>query len=276
MSYKTGSQFVWEKWIILIGLALVCASFAYITWWSFWQTREWFAFLDFEGNTYVSLALALIFQYGQGPVLFLRGLFVYRKIELEALLRRRTKGTAEYAAVEHELFIAKWSVWGLLALFAVFASVDAWTNRQQMYETLDAKRAVGIAITDDKYFFCSVIGIVAVFVEEGLGLAFSLASHTVNDIREIHGFKRVGWLDVFADNARNLLSGGSEHKKHGGGDHRPASQSYKPYQGGGNNPPRTQVAPSANLGFHTPTHHSSSYPASSPVYSQEEENYNSK
>jgi len=254
MSYRTGSQFVWTKYILLIGLVLVCASFAYITWWSFWQTREWFAFLDFEGNTYVSLALALIFQYGQGPVLFLRGLFIYRRIELEAALRGKNKGTAEYAAIEHELFIAKCSVWGLLGLFCVFGGVDAWTNREQMHATLDSKKAMGIAISSDKYFFTSVIGVVAVFVEEGLGLAFSLASHTLNDILEIHGKKRIGWLDVFADNARSLMSGGGGDRK-GGGDHKHSggNQSYpRPvsgFKGGGrDNSHRTSFEPT----YHTP------------------------
>lgn len=264
MSIKTGSQFVWMKWILLIGLILVCASFAYITWWSFWQTREWFRFLDFAGNEYVSLSMALIFQYGQGPVLFLRGLYTYRQIELEGVLKRRTKGTPEYAAVEHELKTAKYASWGLAAVFVIFGAVDAWTNREQMHAGLDSQRDQGIAITNDKYFFTSVFGVLAIFVEEGLGVAFSLASHTVNDILEIHGRKRIGWLDVFADHARSMLSGGGGggNKGGGGGSHqgggggsyqggkggspayREGSSSFK----GGGNSHRTSFEPT----YHTP------------------------
>lgn len=250
MSYKTGSQFVWTKYMLLIGLVLVCGALAYITYWSFFQTREWFTWLDYASNSYVSLSMALIFQYGQGPVLFLRGLFQYRKIDLEAQLKRRTRGTAEYAAVEQELKIAKWLFWGLLALFVVFGAVDAWTNREQMHAGLDAQRAQGTIIGSDKYLFASIIGILAVMVEEGLGVAFSLATHTLNDILEIHGNKRIGWLDVFADNANKFLSGGgggSNSNKHKGGGgnfqrsgsyggggsgkdySRPASVSSKPY-----------------------------------------------
>jgi hypothetical protein len=207
IDHKAGSQFVWSKYVLLVGLVFVCASFAYITWWSFGETHQWFSFLDIESNDYVSLALALIFQYGQGPVLFLRSLFIYRKLQLEAELRRGTRGTIQYSVLQHEAMIATWAAWGLLALFFVFASVDAWTNKEQMWAGLDAKRAQGILITSDKYFFTLIVGIVAVFVEEGLGISFSLASHTFNDLRQLHGFKRIPWLDVFADNARSLLSG---------------------------------------------------------------------
>lgn len=207
-SSVTGSQFVWGKYLLLICLVGLCVSFGYITWWSFLQTRDWFAFLDFDGNDYVSLALTVIFQYGQGPVLFLRTLFILQRMNLETQLKRRTKGTVEYAIVEHNLTVAAWSVHGLSLLFMVFASVDAWTNVQQMNTLLDAKAAQGILVGKDKYFFISIIGVVAVFVEEGLGVCFSLASHTFNDIREIHGRKRLTWLDVFSDHARSLMSGG--------------------------------------------------------------------
>lgn len=263
MSYKTGSQFVWMKYLLFIGLVLVCASFAYLTVWSFWQTKDWFTWLDYTGSEYVSLGMALVFQYGQGPVLFLRGLFMYRRIELKAALGRKQKGSVEYESIKHELNVANWSVWGLTFFFVVFGAVDAWTNRAQMYEGLDAKRAGGQTIGNDKYFFASVIGILAVFVEEGLGIAFSLASHTFNDIIEIHGYRRVGWLDVFADNARSLLSGGGGQKGGGGGGQpRPSSGFNRPGGGGGGNQhsvyahPAPRPAPSSSPPpYNEPTYH---------------------
>lgn len=234
-NYKTGSQFVWAKYILLIGLAGGCVALAYIVWWSFLQTRDWFVFLDFNDTGYMSLSLAVIFQYMQGPVLFLRGLFVVRRMELETSLRRRVKGTIEFAVVEHELKIAKWTVWGLLGLFILFGSVDAWTNKEQMWAGLDAKKAIGIVVTQDKYFFTALFGMVVVFFEEALGVAFSLASHTFNDIMEIHGRKRIGWLDIFADNARSLLAGGggggggqNKHKGGGGSFQRSGYQRPEP------------------------------------------------
>lgn len=254
----TGSQFVWTKYILLIGLALVCLGFGYITWWSFWQTRDWFAFLDFDGNDYVSLSLSVIFQYGQGPVLFLRSLFIFQRLSLESILKRRTSNTAEYLIVKHNLEVAKWSVFGLGLLFMVFASVDAWTNVQQMHSALDAKAALGALVGKDKYFFTSIIGVVAVFVEEGLGVCFSLFSHTFNDIRQIHGYKRIGWLDVFSDHARSLISGGGTQpqRPQGGGGNRHHSG------GGGNHPshnaaqvsrPQQAIMPTAHRS--EPTYH---------------------
>jgi len=211
---KSDSQFVWTKLILLFGGIVASASFVYLTYWSFGETWKWFTFLDFNGNSFVSLTLALVFQYGQGPVLYLRAKFLQRHRELTAQVGRYGSPPSEtdprymkYSELLHDANSAWWAGLGFAVVFAVFAVIDAWTNMQQMWLVLDAKQAAGQSVGSDKYIFTGTIGIVLVFVEELLGLAVSMSGNLLNDIRVIYGYKRLAWLDMFGRLAEEQLSG---------------------------------------------------------------------
>jgi len=208
---KSESQFVWTKLILLFGGVCASASFVYLTWWSFGETREWFRFLDFGSNQWVSLALALIFQYGQGPVLYLRLKFSQRYRELSAQAMRYGTPPQEhdsrfmkYSELVHDANTAWYASQSFVFVFILFAVIDGWTNINQMHTGLDLK---GFQGQTDKYVFTAVIGAVMVFIEEGLGLTVSMSGNLLNDIRQIYGMKRLGWLDMFGKLAEEQLSG---------------------------------------------------------------------
>ena len=211
---KSDSQFVWGKFLLLFGGIVASVAFVYLTWWSFGETWDWFKFLDFDGNGFVSLSLALVFQYGQGPVLYLRMKFLQRQRELAAQVGRYGSPLKEtdprylkYSELLHEANSAWWAALGFAVVFTVFAVIDAWTNMQQMWSVLDARQAAGQFVGSDKYIFTGAVGIVLVFVEELLGLAVSMSGNLLNDIRMIYGYKRLTWLDMFGRLAEEQLSG---------------------------------------------------------------------
>lgn len=204
------SQFVWTKLVLLFGGIAASVSFIYLTYWSFGETREWFAFLDFNGNGFVSLALALVFQYGQGPVLYLRMKFMQRHRELNAQIKRYGAPPSEqdnrhlkYSELEHDAGTAWWTAFAFSAIFLAFATVDGWTNIDQMWSGLEQNGLSG----QDKYIFTMIVGVVLVFVEELLGLSVCMSGNLFNDIRQIYGRKRLGWLDMFGKLAEEQLSG---------------------------------------------------------------------
>jgi len=226
---KSDSQFVWTKLILLFGGIVASASFVYLTWWSFGETREWFTFLDLDDNAWVSLALALIFQYGQGPVLYLRLKFNQRHRELNAQVMRYGTPPKEhdsrflkYSELVHDANTAWYAAQAFGLVFILFAVIDGWTNINQMHAGLDAK---GLQGQTDKYVFTAVIGGVMVFIEEGLGLTVSMSGNLYNDIREIYGKSRYAWLDMFGKLAEEQLSGRGNGDRNAGsvGSSQPAS-----------------------------------------------------
>lgn len=215
---KSESQFVWTKFILLIGGLVVGIAFIYLTYWSFMETKEWFEVLDFEGdNGLVSLALAFVFQYGQGPVLYLRMKFNQRYRELQRKVDAYVKppspndhGAYErYQELSHDANASWWTSLGFIFVFFIFAIVDAWTNVDQMHLGLDQKAAAGIVIGQQYYILTTAVGAVMVFIEEGLGLVVSMTSNVFNDLRQIYGYKRIIWLDMFGQLAEEQLSGKS-------------------------------------------------------------------
>lgn len=258
---NTGNQWVWVRYSLLICLVLVIGGLARLTWWSFLETRDWFAFLD-EGAEYVSLSLAVIFQYGQGPVLFLRGLLAVRLIFLDGQKRRAGGDRERMAVIENEIKTTTYAIWGLSATFVLFATIDAWTNTQEMWGTLARRETQGFDVGTDKYVLTAGVGIIAVFFEEIIGVVFSFATHTLNDIREIHGLKRIKWLDVFGDQARNWLTGDQARGKGGGsggsgGSFVPRGSEARSFtHGGGSRSASFSSAPKTNTkpaGFYTPS-----------------------
>jgi hypothetical protein len=224
---KSDSQFVWTKLILLFGGIVASAAFVYLTWWSFGETREWFSFLDFDGNGFVSLSLALVFQYGQGPVLYLRMKFMQRYRELNAQIKRYGSAPGEtdsrylkYVELEYDANTAWYASWGFGLVFLAFAAVDGWTNINQMWSGLDA---LGTLAGQDKYFFTAVIGVVLVFIEELLGLSISMSGNLLNDIRQIYGHRRIGWIDMFGKLAEEQLSGrGAGYERQNPAGNRPS------------------------------------------------------
>lgn len=200
---RNDNQWVWVKYSVLICLILAMAGLARLTWWSFLQTRDWFSFLDYTGK-YVGLSMAVIFQYGQSPVLFLRGLLVLRKMVLENQIQRAQRDEMRLKILEQDVKNIFMGIVATSIVFAAFAGVDAWTNVKQMMVNVKDLQFQGMVITQDKYILIWVIGVIAVFFEELLGACLSMACHIFNDIRVIHGKKRVTWMDIFADQARNI------------------------------------------------------------------------
>lgn len=218
---KAESQFVWTKYILLIGGLVVGISFIYLTYWSFMETKEWFEVLDFENdNGLVSLALAFVFQYGQGPVLYLRMKFNQRYRELQRMVDGYPKppspndhGAYErYNELVHDAGTAWWTGFGFMFVFAIFAIVDAWTNVDQMHIGLDNKAASGVVVGQQYYILTTAVGSIMVFIEEGLGLVVSMTSNVFNDLRQIYGQKRIAWLDMFGQIAEEQLSGSSKNQ----------------------------------------------------------------
>lgn len=264
-SKQSDSQFVWTKYILLFGAMVVSASFVYLTVWSFFQTREWFGFLDFDGNQYVSLALAFVFQYGQGPVLYLRMKFMLRYKQMDQIIKNmgvNAERSSKYAEYVHDRDMAWWGAQGFGLVFIIFATVDGWTNIRQMWDGLDAKMAMGQIVGDDKYIFTTVIGVVMVFVEEGLGLTVSMAGNTLNDIRQVYGKARIAWLDMFGKMAEEGLSGRSSNNKP---SYRPQS-SYRPQQQTYNRP----VAQKQSRPYNEPVYHPIGMSQETPPWEKEE------
>jgi hypothetical protein len=232
---KGDSQFVWTKLILLFGGVVASVSFLYLTYWSFGQTWDWFSFLDFNGGGLVSLALALVFQYGQGPVIYLRMRFMQRYRELNAQIKRFGSPPGEhdgrylkYSELVYDGNGAWWTAQALSVIFFAFAAVDGWTNIDQMWFGLEQKALAGIAVGQDKYFFTAIVGVVLVFVEELIGLSISMSGNLLNDIRQIYGMKRLLWLDMFGKLAEEQLSGrgalreqpeAMENRRYGPGRH---------------------------------------------------------
>jgi hypothetical protein len=208
---KNDTQFVWTKYILLFGSAVIAVAFGYLAVWSFGETRDWFRFLDFDGNVLVSLSLALIFQFGQGPVLYLRMRYAQRYRELSSRVKRYGNPPSNtdprhlaYNELVYEMNSANVISIGFAVTFFIFAAVDGWTNVKQMHLGLDSSP---VAHTTDKYVFTSIAGFLLVFVEEGFGMIVSTGGNILNDIRQIHGKRRWGWLDMFGEIASEQLTG---------------------------------------------------------------------
>ncbi len=180
---EAAGQIILAVFCVALLVAIIRASY-----WSFEQTWDFMKVFDDPKSTdqTVSLAFAIIVQYGQNPALW--GYFMLRKIK--ATLERQLESNKTSLLLRQKLESTVRGMWFLLFVFVVFAAIDSFTNIGQFNAEHPDLPAM-LWITGNA--FC----IVVVFFEEGFTFTLNALFHIINDIRVIYGYSRWKTLDAF-------------------------------------------------------------------------------
>lgn len=173
--------------LALLCVFLLCAIVR-ASYWSFEQTWDFMKVFDTPKSTdqSVSLAFAVIVQYGQNPALW--GFFMFRK--MKSGIERQLDSNKGSLLLKQKLASANRAMWFLLGVFIVFAAIDSFTNIGQ-FNADHPDLPMMIWLTGNS--FC----IVVVFFEEGFTFTLNALFHIINDIRVIYGYARWKTLDAF-------------------------------------------------------------------------------